>query len=77
MRNEFMAYMLQKSPERTKDYFLNISNWTTLCEKYPEQVAYIRKNDCEDFRKASEALCNYVSKRWGYWGGRTYLVSKS
>ena len=77
MRNEFMAYMLQKSPERTRDYFLNISNWTTLCEKNPAQVEYIQKSGCEDFRKASENLCNYVSKRWGYWGGRTYLVSKS
>lgn len=77
MRNEFMAYMLQQSPENTGKNFMKISTWSTIAEKKPSQCAYMQKTRCSDFVTASNLLCGYVSERWGYWGGRNYLISKN
>ncbi len=76
MRNEFMAYLLQQSPANTAKYFTTKSTWVKVNEENPEAAQYVSETEGSDFGIASQKLSDYVDKRWGYWGGRTHLVTR-
>lgn len=76
IHNEFMAYLLQQSPENSETYFTTRSNWTQIANANPSASSYVRRNEGKDFGAASKSLSEYVFNRWGFWGGRTYLIKR-
>lgn len=73
MKNEFMAYLLQLSPEATGKYFVTRSYWTHM-RQFSELKSYVQQTEGMDFQQAAFALSNYVYDKWGLYGGRAFLV---
>lgn len=73
MKNEFMAYHLQLSPQATGPYFVTRSYWSNM-RNFPDLQRYVQKTEGKDFEAAAYSLSNYVYDRWGLYGGRTFLV---
>ncbi len=76
MKNEFMAYMLQQAPSNAGNYFVTKSTWYGVRLESPAGTDYVIKTDGKDFTNACQSLSEYVERRFGCWGGRTYLVTR-
>ncbi|MBB5217878.1 hypothetical protein DYE49_07995 [Treponema rectale] len=73
MKNEFMAYHLQLSPQTTGAYFVTRSYWSNM-RSFPDLQRYVQQTKGKDFEMVAYSLSDYVYERWGLYGGRTFLV---
>ena len=77
MHNEFMAYVLQQTVNRTGAYFAdNLAQRGSMLRSEPELCSYIQSTKGEGFRLASEELSRFVFRNWGIEAGRVSLVSR-
>lgn len=76
MKNEFMAYLLQRSPSRVESYFVDtISNYTSIGRAEPDLCEYIKDTRARAFVQAAKTFSEFLYKGWGLYGGRITLVS--
>jgi len=76
MKNEFMAYLMQQSLVRCKDYFLQVAGRGSVNQIEPELAAYVRGTEAKPFVDATAALNEYAYNKWGLAAGRVSLVNR-
>ncbi len=75
LRNEFMAYMLQKPLRDIAKYFIDMAGRKHSQENAKVQADYILETDARGFVEAASELDRYVKKRWNLNAGRVWLVN--
>ena len=76
MKNEFMAYMLQRPVSVVAQYFVDMAkreHSQQLAKKYAD---YIISTGGEGFESAASLLDEYVSDRWNLNAGRVWMISR-
>jgi hypothetical protein len=76
MKNEFMAYMLQRSASQTASYFVNMALREHAQWGEKAEADYIVKTQAAGFVSAATMLDEYVSSRWSLAAGRVWLISR-
>jgi hypothetical protein len=76
MKNEFMAYMLQRSLSQTARYYVNMASRDHAQWGEKKQADYIIKTQAAGFVSAATLLDSYVASRWGLAAGRIWLISR-
>lgn len=76
MKNEFMAYMLQKPVSEVGPYFVAMASRYHSQQKAKELADYIIRTEAAGFTSAATMLEEYVSDRWNLAAGRVWLVSR-
>ena len=76
MKNEFMAYMLQKPVSEVGPYFVAMARRSHSQAKAKELADYIISTDAAGFVSAATMLEEYVSARWNLSAGRVWLISR-
>lgn len=69
MKNEFMAYMLQRPVNQVRDYFVNMAKREHSQYMIKPEADYIIATDAESFISAADLFDQYVSSRWNLSGG--------
>ncbi|MBQ3966625.1 MAG: hypothetical protein II684_07335, partial [Treponema sp.] len=76
MKNEFMAYMLQKTVSEVGPYFVAMAS-RSHSQMYAKDLAdYIISTEAAGFVSAATLLEEYVSGRWNLAAGRVWLISR-
>jgi len=76
MKNEFMAYMLQKPVNEVGPYFVAMAS-RSHSQVYAKELAdYIISTEAAGFVSAATLLEEYVSGRWNLAAGRVWLISR-
>ncbi len=76
MKNEFMAYMLQKPVSEVGSYFVAMAS-RSHSQTYAKELAdYIISTEAAGFVSAATMLEEYVSSRWNLAAGRVWLISR-
>ena len=73
LRNEFMAYMLQKPVSEVAAYFTDMAAREHSQALAKKEADYILSNGARYFVQASAALDEYVNSRWNLNAGRVWL----
>lgn len=76
MKNEFMAYMLQRPVSAVGKYFVNIANWKMIQENCKQEADYIINTEALSFVSAASMFDEYVNSRWNLNAGRIGLINR-
>lgn len=76
MKNEFMAYMLQRPLSATEKYFVDMAGRAHSQKWAKEEADYVIETNAAGFVSAATLLDQYVSGRWNLSAGRVWLVSR-
>ena len=76
MKNEFMAYMLQRPVSETAGYFVEMARREHSQQLAKRQADYIISTGGAGFEGAARLLDEYVSDRWNLNAGRVWLVTR-
>lgn len=76
MKNEFMAYMLQRPVSQTASYFVDMAKREHSQQLAKHEADYIIETEGTGFEGASRLLDEYVSDRWNLNAGRVWLISR-
>lgn len=76
MKNEFMAYMLQRPVSQCEKYYMNIANWNSVQTHLKEEADYILQTRASGFVGSAQMFDEYVGKRWNLSSGRVWLISR-
>lgn len=75
IQNEFMAYIMQQPVNLVAEYFTKIlATKKTINKTNPELVEYILQTNAQGFVISAKQIDSYLRARWGYAGGRVWLV---
>jgi len=76
MKNEFMAYMLQRPMSQVRDYYLNMMKRWHAQDKMKEEADYVISTNADGFVGAATMLEEYALDRWNLAAGRVWLISR-
>ncbi len=76
MKNEFMAYMLQRPVSQAREYYINLASRSHAQTKMKAEADYILATNADGFVSAATMLDQYVSDRWNLAAGRVWLVNR-
>ncbi|WP_407424967.1 hypothetical protein [Treponema sp.] len=76
MKNEFMAYMIQRPVSATAGYFVELAKRPHSQELAKNEADYIIQTNGSGFESASALLDEYVNDRWNLNAGRVWLISR-
>ena len=76
MKNEFMAYMLQRTVAQTAPYFVDMAKREHSQQLAKAEADYIIETGGSGFEGAAKLLDEYVSDRWNLNAGRVWLISR-
>lgn len=76
MKNEFMAYMLQRPLSQTQKYFVDMASREHSQWGAKKEADYIIKTNASGFCSAASMLNDYVAGRWGLAAGRVWEISR-
>ena len=76
MKNEFMAYMLQRPLAVTASYFVDMAKREHSQQLAKREADYIIETGASGFEGAARLLDEYVSDRWNLDAGRVWLISR-
>ena len=76
LKNEFMAYLMQRHLSLVKDWYISHSRWNSVQKAMPELSAYVINTGAQTFYDEAAVISGYAFDRWGMAAGRTYLVSR-
>ena len=76
MKNEFMAYLLQRSVSQTAQYFVDMAKREHSQQLAKRQADYIIETGGSGFEGAARLLDEYVSDRWNLNAGRVWLITR-
>ena len=77
MKNEFMAYMLQRPLDQVRQYYLNLAARNHAQQTMKRQADYLLRTNADGFVSAATLLAQYVGDRWNLAAGRVWLVSRT
>ncbi|MBQ9206467.1 MAG: hypothetical protein IJ158_07095 [Treponema sp.] len=76
MKNEFMAYLLQRPVSQTAQYFVDMAKRDHSQQLAKRQADYIISTGGAGFEGAARLLDEYVSDRWNLNAGRVWLITR-
>ncbi|MCR4823588.1 MAG: hypothetical protein K5873_12030 [Treponema sp.] len=76
MKNEFMAYMLQRPLSQTASYFVDMAKRPHSQQLAKSEADYIISTQGAGFESAATLLSEYVGDRWNLSAGRVWLISR-
>lgn len=76
MKNEFMAYMLQRPLSVTASYFVDMAKREHSQQLAKNEADYIINTAGVGFESAASLLDEYVSDRWNLNAGRVWLITR-
>lgn len=76
MKNEFMAYMLQRPLSQTATYFVDMAKREHSQQLAKREADYIIETGGMGFEGAARLLDEYVSDRWNLSAGRVWLITR-
>lgn len=76
MKNEFMAYMLQRPLSQVRDYYLNMMKREHAQYRMKDEADYVLATNADGFVSAATMLEEYVLDRWNLAAGRVWLISR-
>lgn len=76
MKNEFMAYMLQRPVKDCEKYFTDIARRPHAQTYIKEEADYIISTGAAGLVGAAEMLDDYVNSKWNLAAGRVWLLSR-
>lgn len=76
MKNEFMAYMLQRPVRDCEKYFTDMAGRVHAQTYIKEEADHILSTRASGLVGAAQMLDDYVSARWGLSAGRVWLLSR-
>ena len=76
MKNEFMAYILQRPVSQTAKYFVDMASREHSQQLAKRQADYIIETGGAGFEGAARLLDEYVSDRWNLNAGRVWLINR-
>ena len=76
MKNEFMAYMLQRPLSQTATYFVEMAKREHSQQLAKKEADYIINTAGSGFESAATLLDEYVSDRWNLNAGRVWLITR-
>ena len=76
MKNEFMAYMLQRPLSYTASYFVDMAKREHSQQLAKAEADYIINTAGSGFESAATLLDEYVSDRWNLNAGRVWMITR-
>ena len=76
MKNEFMAYMLQRPVSACGKYFTDMAARNHAQSLIKEEADYILETKAQSFEGAAQMLEDYVNERWNLAAGRVWLLTR-
>lgn len=76
LKNEFMAYMLQRPVSDCEKYFTDMAARTHAQSLIKQEADYILATNAAGFCGAAQMLEDYVNRRWNLSAGRVWLLSR-
>lgn len=76
MKNEFMAYMLQRPVSATGKYFVDMAGREHSQKLAKEEADYVIETGASGFISSAALLDQYVSDRWKLNAGRVWLITR-
>ena len=76
LKNEFMAYMLQRPVSATAPYFVDMAKREHSQQLAKQEADYIIATGGSGFEGAARLLDEYVSDRWNLNAGRVWLITR-
>lgn len=76
IKNEFMAYMLQRPLSQTASYFINMASREHAQWGEKDDADYIIKTGAAGFVSAATMLDEYISTRWLLSAGRIWILDR-
>lgn len=76
LKNEFMAYMLQRPVTQIEKYYVDMAKRDHAQSKMKELADYIIETSAQSFAGSAGMLEDYVLSRWNLSGGRVWLLSR-
>jgi len=76
LKNEFMAYMLQRPVSVCESYYVNMASRNHAQSLIKSESDYIISTKASGFVGSAQMLEDYVSGRWNLAAGRVWLVSR-
>lgn len=76
MKNEFMAYMLQRPLSATEKYFVDMASREHSQKWAKNEADYVIETKAAGFVSAATLLDQYVNERWNLNAGRVWLISR-
>ena len=76
MKNEFMAYLLQRPLSQTAAYFVDMAKREHSQQLAKSEADYIIATGGQGFESAATLLDEYVSDRWNLNAGRVWLITR-
>ncbi len=77
MKNEFMAYHMQRSVEESQIYWKERASWSAVNAMAPAQCAHVRKTNASHIAEQSQRFSDYVFKTWGLSCGKAWLCERN
>ena len=76
MKNEFMAYLLQRPLSQTASYYVDMAKREHSQQLAKNEADYIIETAGSGFESAATLLDEYVSDRWNLNAGRVWMISR-
>lgn len=76
LKNEFMAYMLQRPVSACEKYFTDMAARSHSQSFIKEEADYIIETKAAGFSGSAQMLEDYVKRRWNLSAGRVWLLSR-
>lgn len=76
LKNEFMAYMLQRPVSECEQYYVNMASREHAQALIKEEADYIIASRAGGFTGAAQMFEDYVRDRWNLAAGRVWLISR-
>ncbi|MCR5724226.1 MAG: hypothetical protein K6G80_03975 [Treponema sp.] len=76
MKNEFMAYMLQRPLGQVREYYINLASRSHAQTRMKAEADYILATNADGYVSAATMLDEYVSGRWNLAAGRVWLINR-
>ena len=76
MKNEFMAYLLQRPVSQTATYFVDMAKREHSQQLAKREADYIIGTGGAGFEGAARLLDEYVADRWNLNAGRVWLITR-
>lgn len=76
MKNEFMAYMLQRPLNQVREYYVNLAARPHAQQTMKQDADYILQTNADGYVSAATMLEQYVRDRWNLAAGRVWLINR-
>ncbi len=76
VKNEFMAYLMQRPLSQIQEYYISHAWWNSVQKAIPELASYVIEDKAAHFAEGAGWINGYAFEHWGMAAGRTYMISR-